>query len=161
MPYTKAPQQDAAATNRRANMAFDQAKADIICQRLAEGESLRAICRDSGMPKAPTVILWVNTNSEFAEQYARAREIGYLRLADEIVDIADEVSFEPVQGLDGETKEVRVDSTAVARNRLRVDTRKWMLSKMLPKIYGDKLDLNHSGAVKFERIESVIVDPKG
>lgn len=128
-------------------MAFDKAKADAICERLAAGESLRAVCRDDGMPAAPTVLLWVRTYPDFAEQYARAREVGYQCLADEIVDIADEVEFEPVPGPDGETREVRVDSTAVARNRLRVDTRKWMLSKMLPKVYGEKLDLNHSGSI--------------
>lgn len=129
-------------------MAYDQTKADIICQRLTAGESLRSVCRDPDLPAASTVLLWVDTNAAFAEQYVRARRLGYALLAEELVEIADEVEFEPVPGPPGEEpRAVRVDATAVARNRLRVDTRKWMLSKMLPKVFGDKIDHTHTGTV--------------
>lgn len=142
---------------------FTQETADAICARLAEGESLRAICRGDGMPDPSTVLRWADDkeNEAFAQQYARARAVGYQLLGDEIVQIADEAEYESVPGQDGESREVRFDATAVARNRLRVDTRKWMLSKMLPKVYGDKLDLNHAGSIRFDKIETVIVDPAG
>jgi Bacteriophage Sf6, terminase small subunit-like len=73
------------------------------------------------MPGVQTVLDLARRDSEFAGHYARARELGYMVMADEILDIADE-----------STKDGH-------HQRLRVDTRKWMLSKVLPKIYGDRL----------------------
>lgn len=103
---------------------FTQALADRICERLADGETLRAICRDEGMPAERTVRRWAMDRETFSPQYAQAREIGYQGLADQLTEIADN---------DGDP----------ARDRLRVDTRKWLLSKALPKVYGDKLQ--HTG----------------
>ena len=103
-----------------------------ICRRLLEGETLKAICQDKGMPSDSTVRLWVLDNVQgFAEQYARARLVGYHTMADDIIDIAD---------FHRET-----DAASVNRDRLKVDTRKWLLSKALPKIYGDKLTAEVTG----------------
>lgn len=87
------------------------------------------------------MIDWTQAHPEFGEQYARARQIGYQLLADELIEIADDSSGDVVETEDGP----RPNSEFTARSRLRLDTRKWMLSKMLPKVYGDKLDLNHTG----------------
>lgn len=113
---------------------FDQAKADRICERLAKGESLRkaAEAEDSNHS---TVLLWVKEHKDFANQYARAREIGYQLLADEIVEISDDGSNDTYTTENGPA----VNHDVIARSRLRVDTRKWMLSKMLPKVYGEKI----------------------
>lgn len=109
-----------------------------ICRRLAAGESLRAICRDDGMPDESTVRGWALDNVEgFFPQYARAREIAYHGLADEVLEIADDGRNDTYVDEDGTRK---VDHDCVARSRLRVDARKWMLSKVLPKIYGDARD---------------------
>lgn len=89
---------------------------------------------------------WAVDNTEgFAAQYARARELQADVLAEEIIDIADEdpaVRLE-TQRNGGET--MVIDSAAVAHQRLRVDARKWFASKVAPKRYGDKLDVEHSG----------------
>ena len=77
----------------------------------------------------------LNAQHPFSANYARAREIGYHKLADETLDIADADETEAGQ---------------VARDRLRVDTRKWLLSKALPKIYGDKLELSGNVRVSHE-----------
>lgn len=115
---------------------YTQEIADEICTRLANGESLRAICnsdRDDFMPAMGTVLRWVGEKPEFRDQYARAREIQAESHADEIVTIADGDKFaEP-------------DAVGVARDRLRVDARKWVASKLLPKKYGDKVVNEHSG----------------
>ena len=68
--------------------------------------------------------------------------MAYELLADEIVAIADENYTTDEHGV----KE-RLSSEAIQRNRLRVDTRKWMLAKMLPKVYGDhtKVTNEHTG----------------
>jgi hypothetical protein len=99
-----------------------------ICCRLANGESLRSICRDSKMPSRPTVLTWLldTKKKDFLDQYEASRNIGISELFDQLIDIADT----------GED---------VARDRLRVDTRKWYLSKVLPKVYGDKIDLTTDG----------------
>ena len=103
---------------------FTEELATRICERLAAGETLRAVCRDEGMPHESTVRSWArDPEHPISTQYTRAREIGYEGMADEIIEIAD--------GSDGDA-------------RLRVDTRKWLMSKALPKIYGDKLA--HTGA---------------
>jgi len=98
-----------------------------ICKRIADGESLRTICKDSQLPTKSTVLKWVLTHDEFADHYARARQIQAELLADEITDIADS------------------EKGDVQRDRLRVDTRKWYLSKVLPKIYGEKKAIEVSG----------------
>lgn len=118
--------------------------ADAICERLVLGESLRAICRDDDMPSISSVFKWLRENSEFSNQYARAKEEQADTLADEIVEIADEKEYEKVE-FEGVALAVKFDSTAVARNRLRVDARKWAASKLKPKKYGDKVSQEISG----------------
>ncbi len=124
---------------------FSQATADAICDRLALGESLRAICADEAMPAMSTVFKWLNQQEAFAEQYARAREEQAETLADEITAISDET--EVVARYQDEAVTLSLDATAVARNRLRIDARKWVASKLKPKKYGDKLQTEHSGSV--------------
>ncbi len=116
--------------------------AATICQRLAEGESLRKICKDANVPAMSTVLAWLfdGGHDEFSEQYARAREAQAEFYADEIVDIADDSSADVTTDEDG--KET-VDHEHISRSRLRVDSRKWVASKLLPKVYGDKLQ--HTG----------------
>jgi hypothetical protein len=120
---------------------------DEILDRLAMGESLRKICEDPHMPAPSSVIEWVQRDeSGFAERYAHARSIGYQLLADEIVHIADT----PMIGTKSVSKATGLEITEgdmIEHRRLQVDTRKWMLAKMLPKIYGDKQQIEHSGAV--------------
>jgi hypothetical protein len=83
----------------------------------------------------------------------RARESGYHKMADELLEIADDASndFMERKGKDGEAVMV-VDHDHIARSRLRVDTRKWLLSKALPKVYGDKLELAGSMTMKHEDV---------
>ncbi len=120
--------------------------AALICERLAAGESLRAICRDDGMPPESTVRGWVLDDVQgFSAQYARARDIGLDALAEETLAIADT----PVEGVrreesDDGYKEVREDM--LGHRKLQVDTRKWLLSKLAPKKYGDKTSMELTGA---------------
>lgn len=110
-----------------------------ICERLAAGESLRSVCRGEEMPAPSTVIDWTNRHAEFSEQYAKARERGYQHMADELLEIADDGSNDWMERHDDENKGWQFNGEHFQRSRLRVDTRKWLLSKCLPKIYGDKL----------------------
>jgi hypothetical protein len=111
-----------------------------ICERLSSGESLNAICKDEDMPAESTVRSWaIDPDHPITAKYARAREVGYLKMADELLEIADDGTNDYTERAndDGEPYKV-VDHDHIARSRLRVETRKWLLSKALPKVYGDK-----------------------
>jgi hypothetical protein len=131
---------------------YTERAARLILDALADGKSLRSICEGPGMPPCSTVREWVRDDREgFATRYARAREIGYELLADELLDIADDSTGDKYLDADGVT---RTDHEAIQRSRLRVDARKWMLAKMLPKRYGDKLDTAQSGEVTIRVIRT-------
>lgn len=122
--------------------------ADLICERIADGESLRSICRDDSMPSKATVFRWLTEFKDFETKYAHAREAQADTLVDEIVSIADEEvtmiradKHKPGADEDAEV-EVVFDQTAVARNKLRVAARQWTAEKLRPKKYGPKLEID-------------------
>jgi hypothetical protein len=107
-----------------------------ICDRLAEGETLRAICRSDHMPSASTVRRWVIDDFEgFAAQYARARDCGLDEMADELIEISDDGTNDTYCDEEGKEK---TDADVLGRSKLRVDSRKWYLSKLAPKRYGER-----------------------
>jgi len=119
-------------------------KADLICERIADGESVRKICLDDDMPKMATIFRWLAKYDEFREQYTRAREIQAETLFDEMVHIADT----PQVGQKSVSKATGLEITEadmIEHRRLQVETRKWVLGKMAPKKYSDKFMLEHSG----------------
>lgn len=121
---------------------YSSQMADAVCEKIMDGLSLRKIEALPGMPRRITILKWLRENPEFQTQYAHAREEQAELLAEEILEIADDgkpdFSFDPEQGL-------IVDGDAIQRARLRVDSRKWIASKLKPKKYGDKIDHNHGG----------------
>lgn len=126
--------------------------AERICMRMAEGESVRSICRDPAFPVISTVMLWRLKHEEFSEQYARAREMMLEVRAEEIIEIADDGTNDFVEIETKNGKKIVFDREHVQRSTLRVEARKWELSKLLPK-YRDKVDLTHrapsGGPVEF------------
>lgn len=106
---------------------YSQEMADKICGLISNGMSLRAICNVNGMPARGTVYQWLNENLKFQDQYTRARVEQADYFAEEIVEIADNAE---------------ADSAAVAKARLQVDARKWAASKLAPKKYGEKTELD-------------------
>lgn len=105
---------------------YSEDLADTICARLSAGESLLKICEDDGIPSRTTIYQWVATNQAFADKYAHARNVGLDDMADDLIRLSDD------------------DERDVQRLRLRVDTRKWYLSKLAPKRYGERIE--HVGA---------------
>jgi hypothetical protein len=107
-------------------VTFNQDLADRICDKISRGASLRQSCREEKPPIDPGIVCkWVVHSESFYQQYMRARRSQAHLHADELVDIADE------KVIDNE------------RARRRIDTRKFILSKVLPKVYGDKLEIEH------------------
>jgi hypothetical protein len=127
---------------------YSEGVAARICEELIEGKSLRKICKADDMPAASTVFLWLSRVPAFSEQYTRAREAQAEALAEDTLEIADDGTNDYItkQKADGSTEEV-LNSEHIQRSKLRVDTRKWLMSKLAPKKYGDKLDLNVAGSL--------------
>lgn len=117
---------------------------DALLEQLADGASLVKACKEIDIGPA-TVFRWLDECPLFREKYAKARETQAEKFADEIVAIADEAEVTSVVTPDG-VVDFKLDATAVARNRLRVDARKWVASKLLPKKYGDKVQQEVTGA---------------
>lgn len=110
-----------------------------LCQYLAEGESLRTVCARENMPSISTVFIWLRDKKEFVEQYARAKEAAVEAMAEDILDLSD-------GAIDIIKSGAEKKSSALAQAvRLQVDTRKWIMSKLKAKKYGDKVDLTSDG----------------
>lgn len=119
--------------------AYTQKLADYICEELASGRTLRDVCRDDSLPSEMTVRRWALQNyNGFSSQYDEARKIGYLSMADELFEIADDGSNDWMIKNEPENPGYAINGEHVSRSRLRLDTRKWALAKALPKIFGDK-----------------------
>lgn len=126
---------------------YSQEMADNICAQLAEGISLRTVCLAEDMPDKSTVFRWIRSHAEFRDQYARAKEEGADAMVEEMLDIADDGSNDWMErtGKDKESIGWMENGEAISRSRLRVDTRKWIASKLRAKKYGDKIDHQHTG----------------
>lgn len=118
---------------------YTQELADAICVMLSDGKSLRTVCIQKGMPDKSTVFVWLRTHKEFQDQYARAKEEGADAMFEDLNDIADETHQIIKSGAE------KKSGAFAQAQRLRIDTRKWYLSKVKPKKYGDKLDLTTDG----------------
>jgi hypothetical protein len=120
--------------NRR--RGYSRELADQICAMVADGMSMPQITKALKISDS-TIYAWIiDDHDEFGQKYARAKHIVALRWASEITEIADDKRNDYM--IDDEGKTVP-DLEHIARSRLRIDTRKWILSKVLPKVYGDKV----------------------
>lgn len=137
-----------------------------ICSQIIEGFTLRQIAGQDGMPDKATICRWLAKHDAFRDQYARAREFQAEHMADETLEIADDATNDWMvrEGKnDGETA-FAINGEHVQRSRLRVDTRKWLMSKMAPKKYGDKVSVggdDDAPAIRvIQTIERRIVKPQ-
>jgi len=131
---------------------FDQDIADKLCEEIAtSSKSLRTICKEEGMPSVRTVLSWLSAGDKedgnplfkaFLRQYARAREEQADFLAEEIIEIADDGSNDLMTVGKGDASYETENKEVTNRSKLRVDARKWIASKLKPKKYGDKLDMD-------------------
>lgn len=134
---------------------FSQETADAICERIGEGEPLRVICRDDGMPAWRTVYHWIEENEDFAAHIARARIRGFDAIAEDCLDIADDTSHDTIMvGVDDNAREA-ANTEWISRSKLRIETRLKLLAKWDPKRYGDLVKL--SGADGTSPVQALTV----
>lgn len=138
-------------TNRfppmRADTAYTPDLDAEICDLLSMGQSLRSICLADNMPDERTVRRWVQADHQgFAARYAVARDLGMDAMADELLEIVDNGTNDWMErkSEDGSVQVV-LNKENIARSRLRADTRKWLMSKIASKRYGDKTAVEVSG----------------
>jgi len=116
---------------------FTQEKAAEFCKRVSQGRMVRDVCNDPDMPTSATFYKWLEGNEQFLKQYTRAKEIQADAMAADILRISDTADADNVCD---EYGNIKPNHEWIARSKLRVDARKWLLSKMLPKKYGDKVE---------------------
>lgn len=123
--------------------------ADAILNRMAEGESLRQICKDPAMPSISAVMAWVAEDKEgFQAKYSLAMDNRAQGMFDEMLEIADNVGHEDKDTIEFEKGGVPIqipNKEWVMRSKLRVEARQWALARMAPKRYGNKVTQEISG----------------
>lgn len=129
-----------------------EAAISIIIERITKGESIRRILNKDrkNLPSNFLFLKWVSEDEALAKQYAQAMNVRADLMFDEMLDIADSTGDDIIELDDG--RQV-VNHEVINRDRLRVDTRKWVLSRMNPKKYGEKVDVTSGG----EKIEPVAI----
>jgi hypothetical protein len=135
-------------------MKFSQEIADHICECLSTmPRGLAYIVKqgkeefgDDKFPSVTTIFKWLDQVPEFAKLYARAREAQGQLLADETLDIADESKEDYIKrlGYKGDEATWEVNGEAIARSKLRIDTRKWHAAHLAPKKYGEQIQVDQT-----------------
>ena len=139
---------------------YDPEIGEAICTRLSGGETMREIERDPDMPSHQVVYRWLGTSAIFKTAFARARVAQMERWAEEIIEIADDASGDWVdrEAKDGTIQRV-VDHETVQRARLRIDTRRWVMSKLSP-TYADRVDVQIGGTMKVENMSDAELEDR-
>lgn len=118
---------------------YNQETADRICSLVSEGKSARTICAIEGMPSLQTFFTWLRVHREFLEQYERAKEESTNAHMEDLQDLGDE-AVRLAQNVDP-----KAAGAVVQGVKLKSDNLKWVMSKLKPKKYGDKLDVMSDG----------------
>lgn len=124
---------------------YTEAIGEEICLEIATTDKgLEAICSPDGFPDARTVYRWIIKHEEFCQKYARAKELQTQLLADQIIPIADTVRI-GIKTVDKPTGLETTTGDMLEHRRLQIEARKWLLGKLQPKKYGDKIQQEHTG----------------
>jgi len=143
---------------------YTQEIADKLCAELAQGVSLRTACKAEDMPSCVTVFSWMRKFPEFLKQYEKAKAESADYLVEEMLDIADDGTNDWMEkhSKEGENIGWQLNGEHVQRSRLRLDTRKWVASKLKAKKYGEKLELagdqNNPVAIALQSTDQEIIN---
>lgn len=142
---------------RPSNYSHDIAVA--VCEHIANGMTLAQISKLPGMPRMHLIFRWLANDQQFRQIYDRAQIERAEKLADEILDIADNGANDWMDNNDPKNPGYKFNQEHWQRSKLRVETRKWIASKMLPKKYGDHSSFEISGTTR-QVTEIVLVAPE-
>jgi hypothetical protein len=136
--------------DNRQPVEYSDELATRVCKWLAAGKSLRSFCLQPGTPDPSSIVEWTLRRPDFAQRYAQARDIGTDRIAEKILDALDDPDLPPEQ---------------VARVRELTNARKWYVSKIAPRRYGDRLDVRqeisgpNGGPIQAQVLLDVLLTP--
>lgn len=120
----------------------DERKAEIkteICERVSDGEPLRVICREGGMPSWRTVYQWREDDPAFASRIAHAREVGFDAIAEDALLIANTPCPGQIVTSKEWGEEIKTEDM-LGHRKLQIETRLKLLAKWSPKKYGERID---------------------
>lgn len=130
-----------------------------ICEGVSSGKTLTEVCRSDDMPSRATVYRWQEADSTFRAAYRRAREMQAQAWSDEIVEIADDTTLDTVTKVTPQGREYEVvDHENIQRSKLRVHTRQWLMARLHPQRYGDRVEHEHSGLIGHAHIHGQLDD---
>lgn len=124
-----------------------------VCAEIAKVGSLRRVCRMEGMPDRRTVMRWLDEDTVFAAEYARAKQVGIEDFIEETLDLAD-TPEEGVEVSDGPLGRTVKTGDMLGHRKLQVETRRWLAERMLPKLYGPKTGLELSGQLETKSMDA-------
>jgi hypothetical protein len=132
--YKKIVPFDTSKMGRPKVYADDSPVWEYLIDSISNGRSLSSVLREDDMPVWRTVQIKLEKDEKFKAEYEKAVQDRADRLADDIMDLADEAMPEWLEGSGA--------SAWVQQKRLQVDARKWVASKLKPRTYGDRLDVS-------------------
>lgn len=125
--------------------------AERICKAVGSCTlGLKEICEDNpDFPCRDTINEWRYDHPRFSDMYRVAKQMQADLLAEEILEVSDKATNDWMERNDPDNPGWIVNGEAIARSKLRVDTRKWIACKLLPKVYGDKKEVESNTKVEF------------
>lgn len=147
------PVAEGMALPRKETVHYSDELGEAICAYIAEGMVLPKICKMPGMPTMRNIFYWVVKNPEFKIKYELASEVRAEVMIEEMIEIADDKSEDCLQDTwNGKTFDVE-NREFIQRSRVRIETRKWIASKIKPKKYGDRQTIEHDGSLTIRKTE--------
>ena len=134
---------------------YNEEIADKICAEIATTtKSLKTICLDGSLPTAKTIFKWIKENEQFRNQYARAKDDQLQGFEEDILEIADNTHPGEIVTIKGDGSQEIKYIDMLEHRKLQIESRKWLMGKLKPKKYGDKVDVTSAG----EKIQSIQVE---
>lgn len=137
---------------------FTTELASTICERISDGATQRELCSSDDMPGRSTLQRWIRDNEAFRSQYARAMEARADYWAEELLEIADDGRNDWMTRTYGDQEIDVPNPEVIARSKLRIETRKWLMGKAAPKKYGEKVDVTHKGDADAPPVFTIKID---
>lgn len=139
---------------------YTEELAERFCAELAQGQSMVAVCKSEEYPHRATIFRWIGKYPEFRDKYEKAKEECADYLVEEMLDIADNGSNDWMERNGEDNEGYQLNGEHVQRSRLRLDTRKWIASKLKRKKYGDSSTTTHEGNIRLTDLSEDELDRK-
>ena len=139
------------------NTSYSEEVVSAIFARIAQGESVVSICSDPKMPAQSAFYKWMDSKPELVERYACARKSQANTIFDKMLNVAETTEIGITKKIKPEGEEI-TEGDMLGHRKLKIDTYKWILSKLEPKKYGEKIDIDMTADVTNRNIQVVTKD---